>query len=117
MCVEFLEGEGDGVSAKGARSRRESIDYKEVLDPETFALYAALRACRKELAEKEAVPPYAILTNEQLADVARRRCRTTAELEAVEGVGPGRVRKYGEALLAVIRQAAGPQPAGSEGGG
>ena len=55
-----------GVSKTGR------IDYKEVLDEKTFALFSKLREKRKVLAEKDAVPVYSVFTNEQLAQMAQR---------------------------------------------
>jgi hypothetical protein len=43
------------------------VDYKEVLNEADFAVFSRLRDLRKVIAEKEAVPAYAIFTNEQLA--------------------------------------------------
>ena len=50
------------------------IDYRAVLDERTFALFSHLREIRKALAEKEHLTPYAVFTNEQLAEVAKVRC-------------------------------------------
>lgn len=82
----------------------EKVDYKQVLDEKTFALFSRLREVRKDLAEKERLPPYAVLTNEQLAEVARRRCATAAELEKIDGVGRARVEKFGAALVAAMAE-------------
>jgi hypothetical protein len=46
---------------------RPKIDYKDVLKPEEFEVFSRLRDWRKSVAEKEAVPGYTVLTNEQLA--------------------------------------------------
>ena len=55
-------------TAGPAEGRNEGrIDYKEVLSAPEFERFARLRLLRKELAEKEGVPAYAIFTNEQLA--------------------------------------------------
>jgi hypothetical protein len=43
------------------------VDYKEVMNEADFAVFSRLRDLRKVIAEKEAVPAYAIFTNEQLA--------------------------------------------------
>ena len=78
------------------------VDYRQVLDAPTFALFSALREVRKALAEKDNLPPYAVFTNEQLSEVARRRCATTADLGKIDGIGTARVEKYGAAVLAAI---------------
>jgi hypothetical protein len=52
------------------------VDYRADLDTATFAMFSRLREARKLLAEKEGLPPYALFTNEQLAEVARRLPRS-----------------------------------------
>ena len=72
FCVEYLEGApGQGGGRGSGRSKR--VDYKEVLSEEDFAIFARLRDVRKELAGQEAVPVYAVCTNEQLAAMASER--------------------------------------------
>ena len=73
-----------------------------MLSPEEFTVFSRLREVRKELAEKAAVPPYAVFTNEQLAAIVRQRVTTAAALEKIGGVGPARVEKFGAAVLAVL---------------
>ena len=51
------------------RPRKAKIDYREVLDARDFTVYAELRALRKEIADHEGVPVYALFTNEQLAEM------------------------------------------------
>lgn len=89
------------VSGPGGDERR--VDYRQALDAPTFAVFAALRTWRKGVADREGNPVYAVLSNEQLAEIATRRCASLAELEAIKGIGPARVRKYGEGVLAVLR--------------
>jgi superfamily II DNA helicase RecQ len=98
VCVVYVDGgvHGEDVPSKG------KVDYRERMNPEDFAVFAKLRALRKELAEKEGVPPYAIFTNEHLEAMVVRRIRNVAELSALEGVGPGRTGKYADAFLAMM---------------
>ena len=51
------------------------------------------------MAEKEGVPVYVIFSNEQLADLVKRRVGTKAGMKETEGVGEARVEKYGAAVL------------------
>jgi len=77
-------------------------DYREQLSTEDFELFNRLRDERKKWAEAEAVPVYTIFSNAQLAAMVQKRVRSTTDLEAIEGIGPARVAKYGERLLAVL---------------
>jgi len=57
------------------------------------------------------VPPYAVFTNEQLAEMVRRPVQTLAGLAGIDGVGAARVEKYGPAVLEILRVAPrGPAP-------
>lgn len=85
-----------------AKSSKPKIDYREVLPPEQFAVYAKLRSLRKSISDEEGIPLYGLFTNAQLADMIRRNVRTGADLESLHGVGPARVAKYGERFLAVL---------------
>ena len=74
---------------------KNKIDYKDVLKPEEFAVFAKLRDLRKQIAQAEAVPVYTIFTNEQLADMVRAKVTTRAGLGKIDGIGEARVEKYG----------------------
>jgi superfamily II DNA helicase RecQ len=54
------------------------------------------------VAEKEGVPVYTVLTNEQLAQMVQKKVSSKAGLKEIEGVGEARVEKYGEAVLRVL---------------
>jgi len=100
LCVEYIEGAGGGPSGKGGGRPR--VDYKEVLSEEDFAVYSRLRERRRELAEKAAVPVYAVCTNEQLAEMAKRRVSTPAGLQEIEGFGEAKAAKYASGFLEVL---------------
>jgi predicted RNase H-like HicB family nuclease len=64
VCVEYLPaaaGRG-GSGANGAGKAK--IDYREVLNAEDFGVFSRLREVRKELAERDGVPVYAVFTKE-----------------------------------------------------
>ena len=92
----------DGPAPAGAKGQGVRIDYRETLPPDEFAVFSRLRDMRKAIAEKEGCPPFAVFTNEQLAEMVKRKCKTEAELRQIEGVGESRCTKYGAAALAVL---------------
>jgi superfamily II DNA helicase RecQ len=108
LCVSYEEPAGPSRSGK-----RGQVDYKERLSEADFVVYARLRSLRKELAERDEVPAYTVFTNEQLAAMVQGRATSPEALLEIPGVGQARVDKYGEAFLALLRQA---QPAGDSGG-
>ena len=104
LCITWVEGvEGGGAAAGSDGARRGRIDYREILPADEFALYDRLRTLRKQSAEAEGLPPFAVFTNEQLADMVRRRVTTAAELGAIDGLGEARLTRYGPAFLEVLR--------------
>jgi superfamily II DNA helicase RecQ len=99
FCVEYLD------SAAGAatwRGKGPKVDYKEVLKPKEFEVFSRLREWRKAAAEKEGLPVYTVLTNEQLAQMVQKKVNTKAGLKEIDGVGEARVEKYGEAVLRLL---------------
>jgi superfamily II DNA helicase RecQ len=101
MAVEYMPAQ-ENVARPGRDPVATKVDYKTVLPPEDFALFARLREWRKTLANSEAVPVYTVFTNEQLAEMSRRRCSSLAALSEIGGVGQGRLDKFGRAALEVI---------------
>jgi superfamily II DNA helicase RecQ len=99
FCVEYLDGIGAGALLPGGRPK---VDYKEVLKPEEFEVFSRLRDWRKSVAEKEGVPVYTVLTNEQLAQMVQKQVKSKAGLKEIEGVGDARVEKYGDALVQLL---------------
>ncbi len=67
-------------------------------------LFEALRALRRELAAERGVPPYVILHDRSLRDLARRRPTNRADLLTVHGIGQAKADAYGAQLLAAIQR-------------
>lgn len=112
FCVEVQPGQGplpEALKAGGGAERRRGteIDYRQVLSEDDFAIYARLRATRKQLAQRDGVPLYAVCSNEQMAAMVTRRVESLPALAGIEGMGPARMERYGAALLAVLAASAG----------
>jgi len=65
-------------------------------------LYAVLKKWRLERAKAEERPAYVIFHNSTLAEIVRRAPQSRQELAEVPGVGPAKLERYGEELLAVL---------------
>ena len=78
------------------------VDYKEILSPDEFILFAKLRDLRKEIAQTEAVPVYAVFTNEQLSQMIQQEAKSKSEQSKLEGVGESRIEKYGARILELL---------------
>jgi DNA helicase-2/ATP-dependent DNA helicase PcrA len=96
----FLDGlrpgrrEGRAARAKPAASHYQFADA----DP---ALVEALREWRRGVARDAGVPAYVVFGDETLRNIAARRPDSIQELARIPGLGPGRLDRYGAAVLAL----------------
>jgi len=98
ICISYLEN--------GKRSdftHKSKVDYRNVFDGKDFVVFDKLRGTRKTMAEAEGVPPYTLFTNEQLATMVQTKVTTLSGLSAIDGIGKGRLEKYGKAILNVLK--------------
>ncbi|MGH9029613.1 MAG: ATP-dependent DNA helicase UvrD2, partial [Acidimicrobiales bacterium] len=62
----------------------------------------ALRAWRTEVANRENVPAYVVMNDTELSGIVARCPKTLAELAGCRGMGPIRIERYGDEVLAVL---------------
>jgi ATP-dependent DNA helicase RecQ len=67
------------------------------------ALFALLRARRKKLADEDGVPPYVILSDRSLIEMAAYYPQSPERLLDISGIGQVKAHQYGETFLAIIR--------------
>jgi ATP-dependent DNA helicase RecQ len=96
--------ESSNAGGRSGRSRKRRGGDGLAVDAADAALFEALRAWRRDRAAEQRVPPYVIFHDVTLADIARRRPANSDALEAVSGVGQSKLRRYGDAVLALVRQ-------------
>ena len=91
--------------AKGAKgSKREKTEEEEHSgDVENAGLFALLRVWRRETAAREHVPVYVVMHQAALLAVCRALPRSGRELSGIKGIGKVFVAKYGEEVLAIVR--------------
>lgn len=89
FCITYLVGAPSKVQQFG--DRKEKVDYKQILGDAEFARFALLRAIRKQLADADAVPAFAVFTDAELAEMAKMKELTTKTLLSINGVGEKRV--------------------------
>ena len=85
--------------ADAQRENGRRMTQKRLVDK---ALLARLTALRRRIAEEQHVPPFIIFTNATLRDMADKRPRTRAAMLRVDGVGTGKLERYGDAFLREI---------------
>ena len=115
-------GDGDGVRAvyrgerrvlmratatvEATRERTRSPRAGAVEAPaEAHPLFDALRTWRKARAAEQAVPPYVIFHDRTLLEIAIARPGTTDALARCGGVGQGKLARYGQDVLRIVREA------------
>ena len=88
-------------------SIREKRIKAEVIDANTLdnekELFSALKSKRMELARKRRVPAYIIFSDATLHQILLHKPQTLEEMGKLNGVGPQKLEKYGEAFLDVVR--------------
>jgi ATP-dependent DNA helicase RecQ len=67
-------------------------------------LFDLLVATRRQLAQKQGVPPYLIFSDATLQDMAEKKPISDAEILRISGVGERKLQLYGDAFLAEIRK-------------
>lgn len=73
----------------------------ELPDPDPTVLQV-LREWRQQRAREDQVPPWVVMTNGLMEQIATLRPTTEDELLALKGMGPGRMWRYGSDLLALM---------------
>lgn len=77
----------------------------ESLDTDVRARFDALRAWRRDRAKEQGVPPYVIFQDKTLVEIAIQCPRDEMELGRINGVGAGKLDRYGKAVLEALNVA------------
>ena len=105
-CRPVLRGEQtlmlrkDTKHVKAARKGRKAFDTSKAKDNQ---LWEALRACRKQLADLNNVPPYVIFHDATLMEMVERQPQNREQFARISGVGESKLSKYADDFLAVIQ--------------
>lgn len=92
-----------GATVAESRTKKEKIDYRDVLDERTFGVFSRLRELRKEIAQAEAIPVYAVFTNAELAKIAELEEMSGKNLTSINGIGKNKMEKYGNRIIAMYK--------------
>ena len=98
LCVTYFQSSKQVSSVVQNLPRQNKIDYKEVLDEDTFEKFSILRMIRKQIAENDAVPAYAVFTDSELAEIAKLENLDIKNMLSIPGIGQKKVEKYGQLL-------------------
>jgi DNA helicase-2/ATP-dependent DNA helicase PcrA len=67
-------------------------------------LFERLKEWRRKRANADGVPAYVVFHDRTLAEIAERGCRDRAALAAISGVGPAKLERYADEVLAVVAE-------------
>src|SRR5690606_23117194 len=67
-------------------------------------LFEALRSWRSQVATEIDKPAYTVLVDATLAGIAEVKPRTIADLARVRGIGPAKIDRFGQTLLAIVAE-------------
>jgi ATP-dependent DNA helicase RecQ len=89
------------AAPKAATSVRREIEFES---DEARSLWAALRQCRRTLAEEQNVPAYMIFGDATLKQMLERRPMSLDAMHELSGVGDRKLEAYGIHFLEVLQQ-------------
>jgi DNA helicase-2/ATP-dependent DNA helicase PcrA len=90
------------AAAGGQRGGRTGASSGRVIGPPDGGLYEALRTWRRTRSAADGVPAYVVFHDATLAAIAYRRPRSERDLLGIPGVGPAKLERYGDDVLAVV---------------
>ena len=91
----WVAGSGTGGDAGAVELSGDDLAAAE-------ALFEDLRALRREIADREGVPPYVVFHDATLREMAVARPATEEEMLDIGGVGERKLEKYGAEFLGLI---------------
>jgi DNA helicase II / ATP-dependent DNA helicase PcrA len=97
----FLDPLVDERSERDGGSRPEG-GRKPKVAAEDDAAVVALKSWRLERARRDAVPPYVVLHDRTVEEIASRRPRTLSDLATISGIGPTKLERYGAEILETL---------------
>ena len=114
FCLEYIPSQEARPMPPSAAEAVEKRDVWQSLTPEERMVYGKLRALRNGMAAEEHVKPFVIFTNEQLAEMARRRVTTQEAMREIPEIGKSRLEKYCPRFLEALRNLFAKKKEGSE---
>ncbi|MBX7243579.1 MAG: HRDC domain-containing protein [Bacteroidia bacterium] len=95
-CIKYIE---KALNTYNGDSMVIKKDYRTILDEDTFQKFSKLREIRKQFATEDAIPAYAVFTDEELAGLAKLETFNVKNMLTIKGIGQKKVEKYGEKFV------------------
>ena len=100
FCITYL----DPVKVQEPEIKRGKVDYRNELNEKDFALFCEMRKVRKQIATNEAIPPFAVFTDAELAEIAKLEKFTLSSMKGISGIGEKKIEKYGSYFLEIANE-------------
>lgn len=97
------------VDPKLSTKEKKEEPWRASLSEHDMGLFNLLRDWRSQRSKKDGVPPYILFTNQNLAEIVKKRPQSLAELTQISGIGKGKAEKYGEEILKISKVNLGTQ--------
>lgn len=101
--VVKLRPKAAAVLRNEARVSQKIVKRQTKLEEDT-ALFETLRRLRREIADREGVPPYIVFADSTLREMAKFNPTTPDELLAIKGVGESKLERYGALFINAIKK-------------
>ena len=92
FCIKYLE-------EPFPSNRKPRVDYKEILNKLQYQKFLKFKDIRKRIAKEEAIPAYAVFTDEELSEIVKLEPDSLSKLNEVKGVGKKKIEKYGQYFM------------------
>ena len=106
-CRPILRGEQTLMLRKDLqldKQKRLKAEKRQLNPNADTALWNALRAKRRQLADQQDVPPYIIFNDVTLMEMVEQRPVNQHELALITGIGQRKLELYGDDFLAVLAE-------------
>ncbi|HKQ87451.1 MAG TPA: RecQ family ATP-dependent DNA helicase, partial [Candidatus Acidoferrales bacterium] len=108
--IEWLEKAPPEKRKSGKSSRKGAASAENLDDPVSMILENCLRDWRRDEADRQGVPAFAILHDSTLQNICAARPASIAALLQVAGIGEQKAARYGERILAIVHNVRSPAP-------
>jgi len=82
----------------------QKVEKKKAKVVRDTGLFEILRTLRKDISEREKVPPYIVFADSALREMSEYFPVNEKELLSIKGVGESKLNKYGEKFISVIKK-------------
>ena len=96
FCVRYME---PSFGTSNGQKSRKKVDYKKVLDEETFRKFSKLREIRKKIATEEGISAFIIFTDEELEALAKLDEITEKNMLGIKGIGEKKVERFAKYFI------------------